>query len=184
MPTTIEPRPTPHQRVFNAVSILRFAAALGLCIIVVAAIYQPQRAAPDPATIVQWDPSQFLLNAFLLPALEQDTLPLRWIDPRSSMICGPNTTVAVNGEPLIAGAPVPIMSFDLTWHAHDCRPFGLHGPRFDGGVTLTVFREKWGFSASVLPAGLHYTRPDGEVVDVMPGALTLPRKPVLDDVID
>lgn len=184
MPTSIEHQPRPRNRVFDAVSTLRFAAALGLCIALVAAIYQPQRAAPDRTTAALWDASHYLLNAFLIPALEQDTLPLRWIDPRPGLNCGPDTTVQVNGEPLRAGTMVPVMSFDLTWQVHDCRPFGLDGPRFDGAVTLTVTREDWGFSAMVLPTGLHYTRPDGDVVDVMPGSQTLPRKPVFDETID
>lgn len=178
------PTQPPRNRVFDGVSTLRYTAALGLCAALIAAVYLPQRPAPDNASATGWDASQYLLNAFLLPALEQDTLPLRWIDPRPSLNCGPNTTVHVNGEPLRPGALVPVMSFDLTWHTHDCRPFGPNGPRFDGGVTLTVTREKWGFYAMVAPMGLHYTQPDGEVVDVMPGALTLPRKPEFDDVIE
>jgi hypothetical protein len=47
-----------------------------------------------------------------------------------------------------------------------------------------VTREDWGFTAMAMPAGLHYTRPGGAVVDVLPGAQTLPRKPVFDETID
>lgn len=184
MSTPIEHEAIPRNRIFDAVSTLRFAAALGLCAALVAAVYQPQRGAPDHAIAEPWDASHHLLNAFLVPALEQDTLPLRWIDPRPGLNCGPNTTVHVDGEPLRAGTMVPAMSFDLAWQAHDCRPFGPDGPRFDGGVMLTVTREDWGYSAMAIPAGLHYTRPNGEVVDVLPGAQSLPRKPVFDETID
>jgi hypothetical protein len=115
MPTPIEHKATPRNRIFDAVSTLRFAAALGLCVALVAAVYQPQRGAPDLAAPAPWDASHYLLNAFLVPALEQDTLPLRWIDPRPGLNCGPNTTVHVNNEPLRVGTMVPVMSFDLTW---------------------------------------------------------------------
>ena len=54
-----------------------------------------------------WEPSAYLLNAFFLMALEENGLPLRWIDPRSSLQCGPATTVRGNGEPRIAGRTVP-----------------------------------------------------------------------------
>lgn len=100
------------------------------------------------------DPSRFVLNALLVPALDGDAVPLRWVDPRPALQCGPDTTVRVNREPLAAGALVPDTPFELEWVADGCRPFGAHGPRLDGRIRLTVFREDWGFSAMVNPSGL------------------------------
>jgi hypothetical protein len=160
------------------ITLLRNAGALGLCMALVAAV--PQAATPRPG----WNPEQLLLNAFLVPALEQGAIPLRWIDPRNNLHCGPNAEVRVNGELLRAGALVPNQPFELAWQAHDCRPFGVTGPRFNGGVTLTVFREDWGFSAIVVPAGLHFTWASGEVVKVLPHATWMPRNPQVPEPLD
>jgi hypothetical protein len=107
------------------------------------------RAAP-PA----FDPSRFILNALLVPALDGDAVPLRWVDPRTSSHCGPATEVRVNQQPLVAGALVPDAPFEVEWQIDGCRPFGTQGPRFHGDVRLTVFREDWGLSAIVEPADL------------------------------
>ena len=76
----------------------------------------------------------------------RDALPLRWVDPRPALRCRPGTEVRVNGAPLVPGTLVPDAPFELEWHANACRPFGASGPRFDGHVRLTVFREDWGFT--------------------------------------
>ncbi|MES2958629.1 MAG: hypothetical protein V4792_10595 [Pseudomonadota bacterium] len=100
------------------------------------------------------DPARFMLNALIVPALDSDAVPLRWVDPRSASLCGPATTVHLNRKPLVAGSVVPATSFELEWHADGCRPFGVSGPRLDGRVRLTVFREDGALSAIVEPAGL------------------------------
>ncbi|HEY6241404.1 MAG TPA: hypothetical protein VIW78_11270, partial [Burkholderiales bacterium] len=102
-------------------------------------------------------------------------VPLRWVDPRPASLCGPHTAVRVNGEPLRAGILVPDAPFELEWQADGCRPFGAHGPRFDGGVKLTVFREDWGFSAMVEPLGLRVTSPRNETTSIQPGGASLPQ---------
>jgi hypothetical protein len=182
------PTQHPHYRlhrdiVFDFVRARRFAVVLGLCLAAIAATAQPAQAqirTTNPA----WDPSYFLLNAFLLPALEQGAVPMRWFDPRPNLHCGPNTTVRINGEPLRVGASVPNQPFDLAWQTHNCRPFGIKGPRFDGNVTFTVYREDWGFSAKIVPAGLHYTWADGKVVAIKPGEQPMLRNLRLNDPID
>ena len=133
---------------------------------------RPPIAAPPPAAL---DPSRFILNALLVPALDGDALPLRWVDPRPVSRCGPNTTVRVNREPLVAGALVPDTPFELEWQADGCRPFGAHGPRFDGSVRLTVFREDWGFSAMVAPSGLRVEPAASEAVLIQRGGASLPQ---------
>lgn len=114
-------------------------------------------------TLSETDPSYFLLNALLVPALDRDAQPLRWADPRPPAGCGPRTTVSVDGHPLVPGALVPIVPFELTWDARACHPFGPHGPRFEGAVRFTVFREDWGWSAIVESAGLRIAMHDRTV---------------------
>jgi len=175
---------TPRNRLFDLVTGLRVSAALGLCVALITATTSFTSAPHAGASKPDWDPSQFLLNAFLLPALEQGALPLRWFDPRPNLHCGPNTMVLVNGAPLTVGTAVPNQPFELMWQAHDCRPFGFDGPRFNGSVTLTVFREDWGFSTMVEPAGLHFTWGDGQTVQVQPGVVSMPRHSGINDLYD
>lgn len=114
------------------------------------------------------DASRFILGALLVPAFDGDTMPLRWVDALSA--CGPEAAVVVDGAPLRAGAPVPDLPFQLDWVADDCRPFGAQGPRLDGRARLMVFREDWGFSASVEPADLRFESADGGIVRVQRGS--------------
>jgi hypothetical protein len=126
-------------------------------------------AAPDPSLYA----SRFLLNALLVPALDAEAMPLRWVDPRPALGCGPDSAVRVDGAPLVAGAPVPDAPFDLEWLSDGCRPFGRGGPRFDGRVQLTVVRENWGFSASVEPSDLRVAWKNGTAW-LQPGAASMP----------
>ena len=159
------------------------AAAVGLGINLTASSArskQPPIAATPPAGT---DPSRFMLNALLVPALDIDALPLRWVDPRAASLCGPNTTVRINGAPLSAGALVPNAPFELEWHANGCRPFGKAGPRFDGSVKLAVFREDWGFSAMVEPSGLRFTSAENVIATIQPGAASLPPQGDVDNAV-
>lgn len=171
----------PERRFWWFVAMLRFAAAIGFIFAVITATANPTRTELMNAARPHWNPAHFLINAFVVPAFEQDEMPLRWFDPRAKLHCGPDTTVRVNGKPMMVGTAVPAQPFEIAWHAHDCRPFGTDGPRVNGRVTLTVYREDWGLSASYVPAGLRFTWPDGEVVDVLPGASTMPNFPSLED---
>jgi hypothetical protein len=132
---------------------LGLAAAIGLGAMVSSTFARPAQPAPAAVRPVP-DPSKFILNALLVPALDPDSDPLRWVDPRPRLRCGPGSVVRVNGAPLRPGEPVPDAPFDLEWWADQCYPFGVAGPRFDGGAKLTVYREDWGFSAMVAPRGL------------------------------
>lgn len=139
-----------------------------------AAGHGPRHAAAREVAVASADPTRFLLEALLLPALDAEAVPLRWVDPQRGMRCGPNTSVAVNGKPLIAGTLVPDQPFELAWHAEACRPFGPYGPRIEGQVKLTVFREDWGFSAMVEPDQLHVVSADSQTVLIEAGAESLP----------
>jgi hypothetical protein len=153
-------------------SALALAAALGFSGTLTAGGLPS--AAPIAAAEASPDPSRFILNALFVPALDTDVVPLRWVDPRPLLGCGPNAQVRVNGEPLVAGALVPDMAFEIDWHADGCRPFGTHQTQFDGDVKLTVFREDWGFSAMVQPADLRITSAGNAIRSIAPGATSLP----------
>ena len=153
---------------------LGLAAAIGLGAMVSATAARPVRPPVAAAARAAFDPSRFILNALLAPALDAEALPLRWVDPRPTMHCRPETWVRVNGRTLRAGELVPDAPFELEWFADGCRPFGAAGPRFDGGVKLTVFREDWGFSAMVEPQGLRVASADGET-EIQRGSATMPQ---------
>jgi len=91
--------------------------------------------------------------------------------------------VRVNGVPLVPGDLVPNAPFELEWHADGCRPFGAAGPRFDGDVKLTVFREDWGFSALVAPHGLRITTPWHPLTAAHPGAAAMPQSAPEDELL-
>jgi hypothetical protein len=69
---------------------------------------------------------------------------------------------------------VPDAPFALEWWADECYPFGTQGPRLDGGVKLTVFREDWGFSAMVEPHGMVAVQA-GSQVRIQRGAASMPQ---------
>lgn len=144
------------------------------------ALSDQRMTAAAPATL---DAPRFLLNAFLAPALDPDVVPLRWVEPRRFMRCGLDTMVKINGEPLVPGALVPNLPFEMEWHSDGCRPFGKYGPRLDGRVKFTVFREDWGFSAMVEPMALRVVSAAGQAIWIEPGAVTLPRNPQAADAL-
>lgn len=158
------------------VTALWLGATLWLCVMLSAigtgADRSPVAAAPARAI---FEPSRFILNALLVPALDAEAVPLRWVDPRPASHCGPGSTVHVDGKPLRAGALVPVAPFELEWDTNGCRPFGESGPRFDGRIRLTVFREDWGFSAVVEPLGLCVVTTDTEITPIEQGAASMPQ---------
>lgn len=169
-------------RTIIIVSVLALLAAAGLGYAatvdmgreLTATIARSQRLPTAASARADRDHTRFLLNALLVTALDSDALPLRWVDPRGPSQCGPNTTVRVNGKPLVAGELVPNQPFVLEWQANACRPLGKVGPRFDGWVRLTVYREDWGFSAEIEPRQLRITSADNAVTLVPAGTVTLP----------
>jgi hypothetical protein len=151
----------------------------GLAAVALAPASKGARAAPGPLRFP--DPARFILNALLVPALDIDAVPLRWVDPRAAGGCAEGTAVWVDGEPLRAGEPVPERPFDLRWYARGCRPLGAIGPRFDGTVTLRVHREDWGFSAYAWPEDLVVTTHLGARIRLAPGPAAIPWFPDLDE---
>lgn len=135
------------------VAAIALAGVVGAIVMLVSTV-RPDPSTPPPAAVAAFDPSRFILNALLVPALDGDAVPLRWADPRTASHCGPATELRVNDAPLVAGAPLPDQPFELEWRADGCRPLGINGPRYDGRVRLTVYRENWGLSAIVQPSGL------------------------------
>jgi hypothetical protein len=162
---------------------LGLVALLGLGVWLTASLVRPPRPPVPAALPAAPDAVRSILDALLVPALDRDAVPLRWVDPRPALRCGPNTEVRVNRQVLLAGALVPDTPFELDWQADGCRPFGERGPRFDGRVRLTVFREDWGFSAMIQPSasGLRVTSAQSSITCVRPGAAWLPRSARLDE---
>ncbi len=173
-PGEVAMRTIGHKGIAGFVAALAFAAVLLLSGIQTAGGSRsgepPADAGPSTA-----DASRFILNALLVPALDDDAMPLRFVDPRPVAQCGPHTGVRVNGKPLVAGAMVPDQPFELEWLMDRCRPFGRSGPRFDGAVKLTVYREDWGFSAAIKPAGLRVTSAGNETTLVRARSASLPQ---------
>lgn len=170
---------TIRTRVLCFATALGLAAALGFAIPPTAGkapVSQASRTlVPAPAQTIALNPARLILNALLVPALDVDAMPLRWVDPRPLLTCGPGTIVRIDGKPLRAGARVPDVPFEMEWQAHGCRPFGLHGPQFDGRVRLTIFREDWGFSAVVQPSRLQVAWAEQEAMLVLRGAAWMPQ---------
>jgi hypothetical protein len=128
-----------------------------------------------------FEPQRLLLNALLAPALDPDAVPLRFADPRGAMNCATATVVLVDGEPLAAQALVPDTPFGMDFVLGSCRPFGAAGPRLDGHVHLHVFREDWGFTATVEPGDLRITARDGSVSRLTRATLSMPQAIDADD---
>ena len=162
--------------IFSFVTLLRLAAALGLGVLLAMASMSSSQPPITDRPIAARNPERFILNALLVPALDGDAVPLRWVDPRRAMRCGPNSRLHVNGKPLIAGTLVPNRPFELEWQTNGCHPFGASGPRVEGHVRLTVFREDWGFSAMVEPSDLRFVSSDNTTFLVQRGAASTPQR--------
>ena len=157
------------------VTALGLAMAFGLAYVLTAGGAQSPRVPVSAESRPAWDAVQSVLGAVLVPAFDGDSVPLRWADAGTRAHCGPNTAVRVNRQPLEAGALVPDVPFELDWLMDGCRPFGEDGPRFDGRVRLMVFREDWGFSATVEPTSLRVSSADSVVTCTQPGSAWLPQ---------
>jgi hypothetical protein len=180
-PDTSSPRAASSSRTDRSVAFIA-STVKGI-----ASVRQGEGAGPTTPvsfpTAARFDPQRFILNGLLVPSLDTDAVPLRWVDPRPAIQCRPGTSVRVNGVPLAPGDLVPNAPFELEWHVDGCRPFGAAGPRFDGDVKLTVFREDWGFSALVRPRGLRIMTPGHPLTTAHPGAATMPQSAPEDELL-
>ena len=93
---------------------------------------------------------RFALNAFLVPLLE-DSVPARWTDVVVQFMCGPGTSIWVDGQPMVPGDPIPPHAFTVRWVMDSCSPFGQESVELSGGVELMVSHTHAGFSAVVKP---------------------------------
>ena len=93
---------------------------------------------------------RFALNAFLVPLFD-DAAPPRWTSAAVEFACGPETTVMVDGEPMVAGQPIPVKAFTVRWMMDRCSPLGQDSVELSGGVELVVDRKGAGLSAVVKP---------------------------------
>ena len=107
-----------------------------------------QDAKPDAPLPI--DLYRFALNAFLVDLLDDDEPP-RWTNVVMKFVCGPGTTVMVDGEPMVAGQPIPVKAFTVRWMMDRCSPMGQESVELSGGVELVVDRKGSGLSAVVKP---------------------------------
>ena len=138
-----------------------------------AAVDQPPGASPG-TTRSRFDPRRFVLNALLAPALDPDVDPPAWTDPRPVMACDTASSIRIDGLALAPGSRVPSGRFILDWDAHQCRPFGLEGPRVDGSARLVIDHVGDVWTAMVLPAGMAFTLADGHSLPLMAGRVRMP----------
>ncbi|MET0508749.1 MAG: hypothetical protein ABWZ78_11325 [Burkholderiaceae bacterium] len=120
------------------------------------------------------DHDRFLLNALLVPAIDGESEPPRWVDPRPRLACGRGSDVRVDGHRLRPGEAMPVGRFVLDWVAHDCRPFGANHARFDGALRLDVQRTDDAYRATVVPQGMVVTNSSGRVWRIRPGTVSTP----------
>ena len=107
-----------------------------------------QGAKPDAPMPV--DLYRFALNAFLVPLFD-DAAPPRWTWAAVEFACGPETTVMVDGEPLVDNQPIPVKAFNVRWMMDRCSLLGQESVEFSGGLELVVNRKGAGLSAVVKP---------------------------------
>ena len=107
-----------------------------------------QEAKPDAPMPV--DLYRFALNAFLVPLFD-DAAPPRWTSAAVEFACGPESTVMVDGEPMVVGQPIPVKAFTVRWMMDRCSPLGQDSVELSGGVELVVDRKGAGLSAVVKP---------------------------------
>ena len=107
-----------------------------------------QEAKPDAPLPV--DLYRFALNAFLVPLFD-DAVPPRWTSAAVEFACDPETTVMVDGEPMVVGQPIPVKAFTVRWMMDRCSPLGQDSVELSGGVELVVDRKGAGLSAVVKP---------------------------------
>jgi hypothetical protein len=114
-----------------------------------AAVGPPQQAVATPGeAALRTHFERYVLNALLVPVLDDEALPLRFGDPSLRMACGTGAGVEVDGQPLRPGA-AQTHRFTLRWRLDRCLPFGLDGPLLDGLAELHVQREGAGLKAHV-----------------------------------
>jgi hypothetical protein len=93
----------------------------------------------------------FAFNAFVVPVLD-DSAVTRFADVRLAPLCGEDSDVRVDGQPIVPGEPVPAGAFELEWDMRLFCPFGPDGAALDGRTRVLVFRDdEHGMQAVVLP---------------------------------
>lgn len=113
-----------------------------------------QRERPQPDVLTLQRLGAFAFNAFVVPVLDDGDLT-RFSDPRVAPLCGEDTEVRVNGQPLQPGAQVPPGAFELAWDMRMFCPFGPDSVALDGTARVLVFRDdERGMEALVLPQAL------------------------------
>jgi hypothetical protein len=120
-----------------------------------------ERPRPQAGTLHRLE--SFAFSAFVVPVLD-DGDSTRFVDPRIAPLCGEDTEVEVNGQPLQAGTPVPAGAFTLDWTMQMFCPFGPDQVALDGRTRVLVFRDdEHGMEAIVMPQALTVSDERGAV---------------------
>lgn len=135
-------------------STSRASAGLPVAPPVLAYPTRPTFDAPEALTM-----HAFALNALLAPLIDE-SLPERWTDVGLDVLCDPGTRVLVDGQPMVAGSPVPAVAFTVRWDIGQCQPLGAN-ITLSGRVDLLVTHDSGGMSAVVVPDGLRMHTPEG-----------------------
>ncbi|MEP7056805.1 MAG: hypothetical protein ABI809_03410 [Caldimonas sp.] len=128
-------------------------------------------AADGPRGLTIAEFKGFLLNALLIPLLDDDTPP-RWVDPwfvttSSIALDCAGARVSVDGKPLVAGARVPPTAFTLRWEMDRCSALN-EAVWLSGAVELLVFHDGDSYSASVRPEMLRVVSGVGDEILSVP----------------
>ena len=93
---------------------------------------------------------KFALNAFLVPLFDE-SVPPKWTDAAMNFTCDGESTVMIDGEPMVSGKQIPAGAFTVRWNMNRCAPFGRESVEINGSVELVVARSVKGLRAKVTP---------------------------------
>jgi len=95
--------------------------------------------------------NRYAVNALVLTLLDDADLP-RFTRAAMPLMCGDDSEVSINGDPVVEGVEAPTGSFVLQWSLRGFCPFGVTGPLLDGDINVVVLRDDdFGIQAIVLP---------------------------------
>lgn len=112
------------------------------------ATWVAQDSVPD--AVMSVDLYKFALNAFLVPLFDE-SVPPKWTDAAMNFTCDGESTVMIDGEPMVSGKQIPAGAFTVRWNMNRCAPFGRESVEINGSVELVVARSVKGLRAKVTP---------------------------------
>lgn len=165
----------PIHRAYAVVRRLRIVAAAVLGCAVLAAGWVPTALRPTaasvqpeaaPATLITLDPAvrtfqRFALNALVFPLIDHESQPPRWTRHAVDWICDGRGDVAIDGKPLVEGAPVSLRKFIVRWNFQRCAPLDGAELLIDGQIELIVSHHGADLRAWIVAPSLWVETPAG-----------------------